>query len=234
MKALILILTIGIISFSKPITAQTPQEILIKMASSMSELKDVNIKVSGMVHAVESDGTSQSSFSAEVIKAGSNYYSTFMGTEMVINDTIMLTIDNESRILVADPFDPEIWNRSDLLQQNPQKMAEEFKVWADKSKAELTKTPKGYLMTIKDPGALINLTKVLIHKKTFLPIQFEFVYNTKLKSTISKVVADYTFKPIKENHQSSKFDIEDYLKNDSGKIIPVSKYASYEWINRLH
>lgn len=215
------------------LSAQTASEVLTEMTQAMANLKNIRVSVIGTIETNEGSSKVQETFEAEIIQAGKRYYYSYFETEIVVMDSIMLTIDNESKMIVVDRFDPKIWEYpSEMTGNQLSALNDQFATLVDSSKLQMKQISKGFLLEQLNPGAAIEKTQIAVAKGTFLPIHYAYDYNPKLSNGYSRLLADYKFKPVQATYSSKKLQLITYLNRQKNNWQPSKNYTQYRVVNR--
>ncbi len=221
------ILSCQIISLS----AQSGVEILQQMGEAFSQLSNVHLTVDGVITLRGGNHTGRE-IKAEMIRTENRYYSKFMETIIVVSDSIMLTIDTKSKIIIADKINP-VSALTTSLPLNPMQ-SEMAALESYASRLTLNQDAnKGYILSMNNPEAFISQASVFVDKNTYLPYRFEYRYNPTSKNSYERLSVNYRFKTLGNSYRSQKTNLDQYIRKEGGKVTGIGPYATYRILNRL-
>lgn len=213
------------------LSAQSGVEILQQMGEAFSQLSNVHLTVDGTI-TLRGGNHPGRKIKAEMIRTEDRYYSKFMETIIVVSDSVMLTIDTKSKIIIADKINP-VSALTTSLPINPMQ-SEMAALESYASRLTLNQDAnRGYILAMDNPQAFISQATVFVDKGTYLPYRFEYRYNPESRNSYERISVNYQFETLGKSYRSQKTNLNQYIHKEGRNITGIGTYAAYRILNRL-
>lgn len=163
---------------------------------------------------------------AELHKRGEMFYTKTNAFEMLANEQAMLMVDHLSKEMILSPYDIEaIRKQREIGQVNIDSLLSN----ADLIKEEVIDGGKKYRFSIHTSDQIIELTELIVGKKSEQIEKVIYYYNPNVYSEMEKVEINYDATSFTALNDTLIFDDKRFLYvNEKNELIPMPTYNTYQ------